>query len=249
MDTLASRVFELKDDSLKLFSRCFLREWCRGGFSTLSKRDTDVLIFCCLYVSLEENRPKNNYEWAKLLAVTPTKVKSLFLEGYLKFPDILEVGTADAIIEKCFSQIESLSLSVPDGKGGELMTGKVQILIEDPISVFELDRRVKNLKCMYTFERNQEIINLSLKDFLKLIGSISSSEDAAFLEQLIDGQLDNKDALGKLKDNLLSKEYANLSELGKLKKFTDDLLSIFGEKAKKLVGHMTRIFKSQKYQV
>src|SRR5436309_860641 len=90
-------VDRLKEKEKAAFFDIFWKAWSANGFGTLTKKDTELLIFGCLRRAFGRTGPKNNYEWAKLLRLTPTKVRSMRLEAHLRFGHLLEESDAQQV--------------------------------------------------------------------------------------------------------------------------------------------------------
>ena len=96
------------------FFDVFWTAWSANGFGTLTKKDTELLIFGCLKQALESVGSRyNNYEWAKLLRLTPSKIKSYRLEAHLRFGHLFSENTADdtETFLTNFSKIQSINTS------------------------------------------------------------------------------------------------------------------------------------------
>lgn len=244
MKQLHEALKELPDDQAIKFSKLFLPEWIRMGFGALTKKDTEVLIFCCLEAILSK-KPNNNYEWAKMLKITPQKVKSLKLEGYLKYPIILNLSDPEELLMRCFNTIEHISFAVPEGHPSNAC-GDIKILIEDPIISFELDRKMKDLGGSLNFERNRELIKFEFKDFLLLIDKIMGSGETHIINNIITKKIETNKTLNEIQGKLTARSYAQKSDKDKLISFLELCGDAFAEKPTKLIKHLRLIFESQK---
>lgn len=234
----------LPDDQAINFSKLFLPTWSRMGFGALTKKDTEVLIFCCLDAILSK-KPNNNYEWAKMLKITPQKVKSLKLEGYLKYPIILNLSDPEELLKRCFKTIEHVSFSVSNGDP-QNACGDIKIIIEDPIIFFELDRKMKDLGGSLNFERNRELIKFELKDFLLLIDKIMESGETDIINNIVSKKIESNKILNEIQGKLKARNYAQKSDKDKLINFLELCGDVFAEKPTKLINHLRLIFESQK---
>ena len=246
MDKLTSIVENLSSKQKSKFSEMFLGIWFSNGFGALTKKDTELLIFYTLNSILEKSKPKNNYEWSKLLKVTPSKIKTLRLESYLKYSDIFHSGEED-VLARCFSSIDTLNLHISEDSVN-LSDCSIKILVEDPVEIFELDRRLKDVGGQINFERNREIVRIGLKDFLLLINNAAESEEEKVIEQLAIIKTEDNSKFDKLKQEIGSASYAKKSEGEKLVTFLELLGDTFAQKHKKLIEHLRKIAKSQKFK-
>src|SRR5206468_8126643 len=89
------------------FFDVFWETWSVNGLGTMTKKDSELLIFGCLKRAFGESGPKSNYEWARLLRLTPAKIKSMRLEAHLRFGHLFnESDLTDA--EKFFKEFAVL---------------------------------------------------------------------------------------------------------------------------------------------
>lgn len=76
MSTIADFVEKLEPTKKCQFIDTFFRIWSINGFGTMTKKDTELLLFRCLSDLLDNNSALGtNYQWAHLLRVTPQKIK------------------------------------------------------------------------------------------------------------------------------------------------------------------------------
>ena len=71
IDAITSK---LSKDAKAAFFDVFWKTWSSNGFGTLTKKDTELLIFDCLRAALGDAGPANIHEWARLLRLTPAKI-------------------------------------------------------------------------------------------------------------------------------------------------------------------------------
>jgi hypothetical protein len=89
----------------------FWKTWSVNGFGTLTKKDSELLIFACLKRAFGESGPTTNYAWARLLRLTPAKIKAMRLEAHLRFGHLFgESDLTDA--EQFFKNLAGLSRSI-----------------------------------------------------------------------------------------------------------------------------------------
>ena len=136
MESISSIFQGIEPEKKRVFAEKFFSVWCENGFGSFTKKDTELLIFSCLENLLDSSRPTNNYEWSKVLKIPPAKVKSLRLEAYLKFNSLFTEEEDRALLERCFSNIESFQLSETDPT---LERGEVRFVVEDPVILMVLD--------------------------------------------------------------------------------------------------------------
>ena len=125
IETVVSRLSQVRKAE---FFNVFWKAWAANGFGTLSKKDTDLLVFGCLKKALGKDTPKNMYEWARFLRLTPARVRSIQLESHLRFGHVLEeaLATPEAMVGQYFSNLQSVDLGDFKAKG-DLDSVKVKL--------------------------------------------------------------------------------------------------------------------------
>ena len=222
----------------------YWKAWSVNGFGTLTKKDADLLMFLCLKKVLanKENSPSNNYDWARLLRLTPTKIKNMRLESHLRFGHLIgENGTEDArkFLEH-FHRFQSIDINgLKDSS--DLNDVKVSFVVEDPVIQMEIENRLKLLGTYLDFHRNREVLKLRLVDFFKLGAKDTEQE---IINQWVAEKAKEKSIADGLLGRVTAKEYAQKSEADKLMTFIDDFTAF--AQVKPLTDHLKKIFTSQK---
>jgi hypothetical protein len=238
IETVADRLSEKEKAA---FFDIFWKAWSANGFGTLTKKDTELLIFGCLRRAFGRTGPKNNYEWAKLLRLTPAKVRSMRLEAYLRYGHLLEERDADTTEQflKNFGMLQSI-----DVKGlkssGDLDNVTVSFVIEDPVTQMVIENRLKEAGTYLDFHRNREVVKLKLTDFFRML---AGDVERKLIDQWVAKTAKEQAKADSLKARVSAREYADKTEMGKLMAFVDDLAK-FG-KVDVLTNHLKRIFRSQ----
>jgi len=247
MSTLADFVEGLPPEKKSILVNTFFRIWSSNGFGTMTKKDTELLLFRCLADLLSSDAPDNNYKWAHLLRVTPQKVKAIRLESHLRFghlfPASTEVGPA-----KYFGELQTLQLQLrSDGSEDFLKDVTVSFVLEDPVAQMELENNLKEVGTYLDFHRNREVVELRFVDFLKIIREHATDlDEKAAIEGILQAKLKDAKQLESLESRLKSREYANKAESEKLLAFIELLGETFAEKPIALLKHLGLILKSQK---
>jgi len=238
IDTVVVRLGEKEKAA---FFDIFWGAWSANGFGALTKKDTELLIFGCLRRAFGRTGPKNNYEWAKLLRLTPSKVKSMRLEAHLRFGHLLDESdaeTAEQFLQN-FGVVQSI-----DVKGlkssGDLDNVTVSFVVEDPVAQIVIENRLKELGTYLDFHQNREVVRLNLTDFFRIV---TDEVERKLIDQWVAKTAKEKANADSLSARVSAREYANKTETGKLMAFVDDLAK-FG-KVDVLTNHLKKIFRSQ----
>ena len=92
MELILQRII---DEASENFGKEFLEHYLSGSFGSMSKSETEILIFHLLSKHFEIS---SNYEISNLLKISETKVKNLTLNAHLRYgqsnKDILKKNNA-----------------------------------------------------------------------------------------------------------------------------------------------------------
>jgi hypothetical protein len=241
--SLESVTTRLKAKQKTAFFDAFWKVWSTNGFGTLTKKDTDLLIFACLKHAFGESGPENNYQWAKLLRLTPTKVKSIRLESHLRFGHLFGESSQKEGITFLneFNNFQSIDLAGLK-KSDDIHDVMVSFVIEDPVVQMEIEGRLKFSGSYLDFHRNREVVKMRLTSFFLLLAD--EQEEEAALDKWVKAKAKDKAKEDGLIQRVQATEYTNKTESDKVKGFIDDLAK-FG-KVDVLTNHLKTIFNSQK---
>lgn len=231
----------LNDKQKAAFFDVFWKTWATNGFGTLTKKDSELLIFSCLKKAFGAKGPSSNYQWATLLRLTPTKIKSMRLEAYLRFGHLFDetgVGDANAFLQR-FGEVQSVDLHGLES-GGSVENVTVSFVVEDPVVQMVIENSLKSLGSYLDFHRNKEVVRLRLVDFLRIV---ADGEQKKAIDKWVAEKAKEKSEAGSLTSRVKAKEYSEKTELQKLGAFLDDLSEYKGTKV--LTDHLKTIFKSQ----
>jgi hypothetical protein len=246
MGTLAEFVQKLPQEKKSLLVETFFRIWSINGFGTMTKKDTELLLFRCLADLLGDLAPKTNYGWAHLLRVTPQKVKAFRLESHLRFGHLFESLKKEVPV-KYFSRLHGIHLQFQSDTAEEFLNeARVSFVLEDPVAQMELENELKEVGTYLDFHRNREVVRLRFVDFLKVVQRHAAVKESGIIDSLLKAKLADKKQFGSLRARLKAKEYASKSESQKLLTFVELLGDTFAAKPAALVRHLRLIFKAQK---
>ena len=240
--SLADVTQNLKPEQKVKFFDAFWATWSVNGFGTLTKKDTELLIFGCLKHALAgRDCPANIYQWAKLLRITPAKVKSIRLEAHLRFGHLFGErtdGDSGQFLES-FTRFQAIDLTGMKATE-DIHDIMVSFVIEDPVVQMEIESRLKNARSYLDFHRNREVVKMRLTSFLLL--SADKDQQTA-IDSWVAAKAKEKSKQDGLIKRVFAAAYANKTEKEKLMVFIDDLAK-FG-KFDVLINHFKKIFASQ----
>jgi hypothetical protein len=238
IETVVDRLTEKEKAA---FFDVFWRAWSANGFGTLTKKDTELLIFGCLRRAFGRAGPKNNYDWAKLLRLPPTKVRSMRLEAHLRFGHLLDNSGTETAEEflKNFGVLQSIDVRGLKASG-DLDNVAVSFVIEDPVAQMVIENRLKELGSYLDFHRNREVVKLKLTDFFRMV---SPDVEPKLIDEWVAKTAKEQANADSLKARVSARGYADKTETGKLMAFVDDLAKF--AKVDVLTNHLKKIFRSQ----
>ena len=142
----------------------FYKEYISRGFGNMPKREIDVMIFHLM----EKNgvfNGKSNFQIARILRTTPTKVKSLKYESVLRFmnEDIQSSEFLKKRLANYFSNKPPL----------EFDDSYLKLQIEDPVLLDSLKALCKDEGVLTDGSFNKEILKVNQKDFSNLLEKIA----------------------------------------------------------------------------
>ncbi|MFT5632607.1 MAG: hypothetical protein ACI9SQ_000313 [Rubritalea sp.] len=216
--------------------------WTTNGFGTLTKKDTELLIYTALKHVLADEAPNTNYEWATFLRLTPSRIKSIRLESHLRFGQNVAKNSAKELVDFfCkFTKLQSLQLNGLE-KEGDLNEVTVSFVVEDPVMQMELEQMLKGIGSYLDYHRNREVVRISLINLFKIIGTEAQQDQIdKWVTRLTKMDKEKESIFGRVKE----KGYSNKTEGAKVMLFIDDLASF--AKVKSLTDHLKLILKSQK---
>jgi|694.fasta_scaffold51285_3 hypothetical protein len=241
--TIGSIPENLNEKEKADFFNLFWGAWSANGFGTLTKKDTELLIFTCLRKVLGDRGKRSNYEWSTLLRLTPSKIKAMRLESHLRFGHIVEESGQSDLVKflNDFAKLQQVNLNGLVSSR-DLNEVTVSFVVEDPVVQMEIEQMLKGIGSYLDFHRNREVVRISLVNFFKIIGKEKNQEEA------VDRWVKDLSKAKSKQDDILSRvdaaTYASMPEMAKLQLFIDDLAEFAN--VKPLTEHLKLVFKSQK---
>jgi len=232
----------LTDKQKVEFFDAFWDTWSTNGFGTLTKKDTELLIFGGLKKAFGDTGQMTNYHWATLLRLTPAKIKSLRLEAHLRFGHLFgESGLRDTkeFLEH-FGDVQSVNVRGLT-TAGKIEDVTVSFVVEDPVVQMIIENSLKDIGTYLDFHRNREVVKLRLVDFFRLVADNKQQRTA--INKWVKDKGKETGEGDDLKSRVIATEYASKTEVGKLMTFVDDLAKF--AHAKPLTDHIKTIFRSQ----
>ena len=185
------------------------------GLGVLSKADFEAFMFHQLTLNIDTKKVKDNYDWMRLLRVTPSKLRSLQIIRSTKFLN-LDLDNEDNW-KLIFNALEGKKIETEDKENG-----KVKIYIDD-LHVHRLIERFVvegGSSIDYTLNKNQLV--LKYNEFLNLMDTILIKADkkpllSALNEDRskfkVEKEFDKLDSVFKeIKEAFKDKAYSKIAE-------------------------------------
>ena len=146
------------------FSKEFLEHYLSGSFGSMSKSETEILIFHLLSKHFEIS---SNYEISNLLKISETKVKNLTLNAHLRYPR----QSGDEIVRETLVDIAKKISAIYDEQNGE-----VKIHIQSSVQKREMINAINNLGSFADYGLNNEILKIRINILFSLFEKFLDKE-------------------------------------------------------------------------
>ena len=156
---------QLKATGIASFGSAIVKNIEDLGFGILSKADFEAFLYHQLVLNVDPRKVKNNYDWMRLLKVTPTKLRSLQMTRSAKFLD-LDLSNSDNW-KLIFNALEGKKIETEDKENG-----KVRIYIDDPHVHRLIEKFVVEGGSSVDYQLNRNQLVLKYSEFLLLLDNI-----------------------------------------------------------------------------
>lgn len=166
------------------FADLFLTEYLKGGLCSMSKRETELLVFHAL-CETSAFRKLTIYDRANTLRITEGKVKSLRLEAAQPYSPL---DHRYAVRELLVAIVRDKTIAP------EYSADRVRLPIEDPCLRRELEYALRQSGYHADYTLNRDILIVPLAPFLGLLGRTLALGDEDFAKIIADADGDTKEA-------------------------------------------------------
>lgn len=161
MELILQNIINKADQS---FSKEFLEQYLSGSFGSMSKSETEILIFHLLSKHFENS---SNYEISNFLKISETKVKNLTLNAHLRYPR----QSGDEIVRETLVDIAKKFSAIYDEQNGE-----VKIHIQSSVQKREMVNAINNLGSFADYGLNNEILKIRINTLFSLFEKFLDKE-------------------------------------------------------------------------
>ena len=161
MELILQRII---DEASENFGKEFLEHYLSGSFGSMSKSETEILIFHLLSKHFEIS---SNYEISNLLKISETKVKNLTLNAHLRYPR----QSGDEIVRETLVDIAKKFSAIYDEQNGE-----VKIHIQSSVQKREMINAINKLGSFADYGLNNEILKIRINTLFSLFEKFLDKE-------------------------------------------------------------------------
>ena len=161
MELILQRII---DEASENFGKEFLEHYLSGSFGSMSKSETEILIFHLLSKHFEIS---SNYEISNLLKISETKVKNLTLNAHLRYPR----QSGDEIVREALVDIAKKFSAIYDEQNGE-----VKIHIQSSVKKREMINAINKLGSFADYGLNNEILKIRINTLFSLFEKFLDKE-------------------------------------------------------------------------
>ena len=161
MELILQRII---DEASENFGKEFLEHYLSGSFGSMSKSETEILIFHLLSKHFEIS---SNYEISNLLKISETKVKNLTLNAHLRYPR----QSGDEIVRETLVDIAKKFSAIYDEQNGE-----VKIHIQSSVQKRETINAINKLGSFADYGLNNEILKIRINTLFSLFEKFLDKE-------------------------------------------------------------------------
>lgn len=161
MELILQRII---DEASENFGKEFLEHYLSGSFGSMSKSETEILIFHLLSKHFENS---SNYEISNLLKISETKVKNLTLNAHLRYPR----QSGDEIVRETLVNIAKKFSAIYDEQNGE-----VKIHIQSSVQKREMINAINKLGSFADYGLNNEILKIRINTLFSLFEKFLDKE-------------------------------------------------------------------------
>ena len=152
------------DEASENFGKEFLEHYLSGSFGSMSKSETEILIFHLLSKHFENS---SNYEISNFLKISETKVKNLTLNAHLRYPR----QSGDEIVRETLVDIAKKFSTIYDEQNGE-----VKIHIQSSVQKREMINAINKLGSFADYGLNNEILKIRINTLFSLFEKFLDKE-------------------------------------------------------------------------
>ena len=160
------------------FGQLVLKHYVTEGWGSLSKRDLELLIFILLEKDGALDRGASNYEAARALRVTESKVAALRRDAYARWRPLALEQPEDVLRRVLRAALTKTQLDQTMNFATErrMDEGFIPLLVEHPDDRAEVEHAIKDAGSIPVLERNREVVLIHYRTLLLIADSLNLLE-------------------------------------------------------------------------
>lgn len=160
-----------------LFDELF-SHYLSHGYQSLSKKDLDLLLYHIVTRNSFGRKSVSMAELARVLRIPINKVRSLRIESELRWAEIDNKSIIERVVRRTFSDKNIKYLR--SAQSDTLNSGKIPIVVEDPIEKFSLEEVVKSDGGIIDYRFNQDVIEVDTEALLRMAQTYYSDQQKLY---------------------------------------------------------------------
>jgi hypothetical protein len=152
------------------FGKTLLEQYLEQGFQSLGKRDLDLLIFILLERDGALPRSSTNFEVARLLRLTPSRVRALRRDAYARWRPLVEDDRIKALERVLSSVLTEANLAAAATHAAEKTRaeGFLAIRVEHADDKEEFEQAILDSGGIPIYERNRDVLAVRFETLLTM---------------------------------------------------------------------------------
>jgi hypothetical protein len=153
------------------FADDFINAYLSQGFQSLGKRDVDLLVFLLLERDGALRRSDSNFDIARVLRLTPAKVRALRREAYARWRPLLETANAKDQLKSVLADVltdSKIEAGARYASARNTASGYLAIRLEHPDDREVLERALLDRGEIPAYERNPDVFVVGFGSLLDL---------------------------------------------------------------------------------
>lgn len=167
-----------REEDLLAFAQGFLGAYATHGFQSLSKRDTDLLLFYTLETSGVLDSRMSNHDTARRLRLTPKKVSALRREAWARWASPGDVQEHLRQTLRATFKPAVLKRVLQDNLSVWKKERLVPLLLEHPSDHSEVEQFLKTQHCIPHYAKNREVLLVPHDQIVPLLEHAADGLDA-----------------------------------------------------------------------
>lgn len=160
----------LGDNGIKEFGNQILKAIEDIGLGVLSKNDFEALMFHHIALNIDSKKVKDNYDWMRILKITPSKYRSVQQIRTAKYRN-LDLNNVDNQ-KNLISVLESTNVELEDKD-----KGLIRLYISDVHIQMFIEKIVVGNKSSIDYKLNSNVLVIKFEAYLRILDLLLKHKD------------------------------------------------------------------------